>query len=51
MVTNNSDETSEEMHAEEELQGELGPPAQNSDSFKIKPTIPVDNEDTPLADS
>ena len=51
MAIINSVETSEELHAEDELQGEPGPPAQKSDSFKIKPTISVDNEDTSVADS
>ena len=51
VATKNSDETSEELHAEEELQGEPGPPAQKSASSKIKPTIPVYNDDLSLADT
>ena len=51
MATNNSDETSEELHAEEELPGEPAPPAQKSAPSKIKPTIPVDNDDSSLVDS
>ena len=51
VAINNSDETSEELHAEEELQGDPGPPAQKSALSKIKPTIPVDNDDSSLADT
>ena len=50
-IKNNSDETSEELHAEKELQGEPGPPEQKSASSKIKPTIPADNDDSSLADT
>ena len=39
------------MHAEEELQGEPGLPAQKSVASNIKPTIPVENDDLSLADS
>ena len=51
LVIINSDETSEEINADEELQGEPGSPAQKSVSYKIKPTSPVVNDDLSLADS
>ena len=44
MATKNSDETSEELHAEEELQGEPAPPTQKRAPSKIKSTIPVDHD-------
>ena len=51
LAINNSDETLEELHTEEELHGEPAPPAQKKVSSKIKSTIPVENDDLSLADS
>ena len=51
VTTKNSDETSEELHAEEELQGEPAPPTQKRAPPKSKSTIPVDYDDSPMVDT
>ena len=44
VATKNSDETSEELHAEEELQGEPALPTQKRAPSKIKSKTPVDHD-------